>query len=480
MDKTLKLFFILLLTLSSYGQVMQVGVVGSSITVTVSGPTVSYIGGCVNSASALTNNCTASPSSTSGNILVAVSKVQNNSGNGVPTFSTTGVTCPWRRLLVPTDISTGNSYNATVYACIMSSSGTAVTTVTWTGTTGGPFTDLSISEYHSTATWNASLFDRSTVLSNTTSTTSCPTATTALATQNANDLLLAICVNFNNAQTWGTLSGWTTHAASNRNTTGVYSKTQTATATQTATVPLSSADRSNGILIALQASNVHNCSGCVLVQSTNSSGQNIHFDQIALSGVVEGDTLVYYVFHNSWSGSGTTSMTDSSGTNIWYPCNTNTGGATSVTMTDLQFTSTFGMSCFYALNVPTGGTITGMPLATDCATSCSFVGGAFMEFKGPVAWDAFSSNANASSTTSPNNVNCGSMTTTQANDLIICGSNVDIGTPTAGTVPTSFTMYNTVNAAMEDGVWSGSGTTSPTQSLSGSGVTYGAMGLGLR
>lgn len=446
-----------------------------------SGPTVTYVGGCVNSASALTNNCTASPSSTFGNLLIAISKAQNSSGNGVPTFSTTGATCAWRRLIVPTDISTGNSYNATVYGCLLTSSGTAVTTVTWTGTTGGPFTDLSVSEWHTTGTWNASFFDRSSVLANVTSTTSCPSGTTALATQNSNDLLIGICENFNNAETWGALSGWTNRATSSRNTTGVYSKTQTSTATQTVTVPKSVADTSTGILIALQASNIHNCSGCVLVQSANSSGQNIHFDQIALSGVVEGDTLVYYVFHNSWSGTGTTSMTDSSGTNIWYPCNTNTGGATSVTMTDLQFTTTFGMSCFYALNVPTGGTITGMPLATDCTTSCTFVGGVFMEFKGPVAWDAWSNTAStASSTTTPNNVNCGSLTTTQANDLIICGSNVNTGTPTAGTVPTSFTMFNTVNGTIEDAVWSGSGTTSPTQSLAGSGVTYGAMGLAFR
>lgn len=443
------------------------------------GPVITQVGGCVNSASSTTTSCTSSPSATSGNILVAVSKAQNSSGTGTPTFTTTGATCVWRLLVPPTIITSGNSYNAAVYGCALTSSGTAATSVTWAGTTSGPFTDISISEWHSTATWNATLFDRSIVNANTTSSTSCPTGTTALATSNPYDLILGICENFNSAQTWGALSGWTNSTTSSRNTTGVYSKATTTKATQTATIPFSASDTSTGMLVALQATNNINCASCTYVQSENSAGETGQYDHIALSGVVPGDTLVYYVFHNNWSGSGTTTMTDSSGTNIWYPCNTNTGGATSVTMTDIQFSSSFGMSCFYSIAVATGGTVTGEPTATDCAVSCTFVGGVFIEYSGPGAWEGFSTNA-ASSTTSPDNMNCGSLTTATANDLIVCGTDALTGTPTAGSVPVSFTLRNTTNGAIEDGVWTGSGTTAPTQSLAASGVTYGAMGVAFR
>lgn len=455
---------------------------GGFETVSAGGPTVTYIGGCVNSAAALTVNCTASPNSTAGNILVAVSKTQNSSGTAVPTFvSNSGPICNWVQAVPPTPIGTGNGYNATVYTCILPTSAAENVKITWTGQSGGTFTDISVSEWHSTATWNSTLLDRAMFTQHATSTTSCGSGTTP-TTQNANDLLVGICENFNNAETWGTLSGWTNRATSSRNTTGIYSQTATTKATQAVTIPLSAADMSGGFLIALQASNAVNCSGCALVQFDNSAGSG-HSDFITLSGVVPGNTLVYYTFHNNWSGTGTTNFTDSSGGgNVWFPCNTNTGGGASVNFTDLQLTTTSGMSCFYSIAVAAGGSITGEPLPSDCSVSCSFVGGILMEFSGIHAWEAFSNTSNsASSTTSPNNLNCGSLTTTTANDFILCGIDTASGTPTSGTTPLTFpAVFNSTNGSMEAGVWSSTGTTSPTQSLTSSGVAYGGMAIAFK
>src|SRR6185503_6081003 len=54
-----------------------------------------FVNGCVGSASALTTNCTLS--ATSGNLLVASSKTQNSSGTGTPVFTTSGISCNWKR-----------------------------------------------------------------------------------------------------------------------------------------------------------------------------------------------------------------------------------------------------------------------------------------------------------------------------------------------------------------------------------------------
>jgi len=173
-------------------------------------------------------------------------------------------------------------------------------------------------------------------------------------------------------------------------------------------------------------------------------------------------------------------MTDSGG-NTWFPCNTNTGGSTSATMTDLQLNSTFGMSCFYSIAVSSGGTVTGEPLPSDCAANCTFVGGVFMEFSGPHQWEAFSNTSpSAVSGSGSNNLNCGSITTTTPNDFLVCGIDTASGTPTAGTSPIAFTLFNSVNGSMEDGVWSGSGTTSMTETITGSGIAYGGMGVAFK
>jgi hypothetical protein len=468
----MKFLLMALLLFGQYTQPLHVPFHGGA-----SAPDITYVNGCVNSASALTTSCTLSV--TEDNLLVVASKTQNSSGTGTVAFTTSGISCDWKRAMSTTDSVSGSPFNATVYTCIAPATASATVTVTWAGTTTGPFTDLSVSQWNTTSTWNDPVLDRWAQSSNTTSTTSCPTGTTE-ATQNPYDLVLAICQNFDSAETWGALAGWTNQSSASRNTLGLYSTSVSATGTQSATIPLSAADTSQGAVLAFQASNVTNCAGCVLVQYDNSAGSGELSDFIALNGVVPGDTLVYYVFHSDWSGSGTTTMTDSGG-NTWFPCNTNTGGGTSATMTDLQLNSTYGMSCFYSIAVSSGGTVTGEPLPSDCASNCAFVGGVFMEFSGPHAWEAFSNTApSATSGSGSNNLNCGSITTTTPNDLLLCGVDTASGTPTAGTTPISFTLFNNVNGAMENGVWSGSGTTSMTETVSGSGIAYGAMGVAFR
>lgn len=463
----MKYLYLFILSAAAYGQSLPFG--GIPVTISV-GPTVAFVNGCVNSASALTTSCTLSV--TSGNLLVVSSKTQNSTGTGAIVVSNTGATCTWNRAIPTSPLASGTPFNSSVYTCIAGSTASTPVTVTWSGTTSGPFTDISVAQYSTSATWNNPVLDRSIQSANTTASTSCATGTTP-ATQNPNDLLLAICQNFNSAQTWGTLTGYTNRATSSRNTLGVYDKAITSAGAQSTTIPLSASDSSQGALIAFQASNVVNCASCALVQSTDSANQTPQHDQIALSGVVPGDTLVYYVYHSNWSGSGTTTMADSGG-NIWQRCGLGTTGSTSVTMTDLQVDSTHGMACFYSLVVSAGGTVTGQPVASDCTVSCTLIGGWFAEIKGATNWDAFASTVSGTASSGSNNATCGSLTTTQANDFVFCSTYPDAGFSSVGTSPLALTQSNSVNGPAGYAIDSASGSISPTMTYT-SGTAYGGM-----
>lgn len=443
------------------------------------GPTITQVGGCVNSASATTTNCTSSPTVTSGNLLIAIPKAQNSSGTGTFTITNTGPTCNWVRLLPPTPLSSGNPYNAAMYGCILPSSGTAVVTATSAGTVSGPFTDISVSEWHlSTGSWNPSLLDRSIFTSKTTASTSCASGSTTLATQNPNDLLIGICENFNAGQTWAADSPFVNSTTSSRNTLGLYSNTATSTGIQSVTIPMSASDTSTGILVAIQASTNVNCASCALVNSTDSANETPQHDQIALSGVTAGDTLVYYVYHSNWSGSGTTSMTDSGG-NLWRPCDNSVAASASVLMTDLQTDSTHGMACFYSLNVSQGGTITGQPVASDCTVSCTLIGGWFAEIKGATAWDAFNAHTLATASSGTNNATCGTLTTTVANDFIFCSTYPDSGFSSVGTTPLALTQSNSINGPAGYALDASVGSISPTMTYT-SGTAYGGMAVAFK
>ena len=75
------------------------------------------------------------------------------------------------------------------------------------------------------------------------------TGTTA-ATSNPNDLIVAVCDNYNVQESWDTLPGFTSRPASSTSTTGWYDTTVTSTGTQTANIPLSSSDVGAGMIAA--------------------------------------------------------------------------------------------------------------------------------------------------------------------------------------------------------------------------------------
>lgn len=478
---------VLLLSASSLAQspMMPTGFVP----ITTGTPTITFVNGCTNNSTTLTTNC--SLSATSGNLLVVTSKTGTSSTvPGTPVItSTSGPSCNWIRLIPTTSGSGGTSeapISSTMYGCIVPSTGTEQVTVAWTVSNNLSFTDIGVSQWSTTGAWYGGLLDTNGQSQNLTSTTSCATGSTQVATQNPNDLLLAVCQNWNSSQTWGALSGFTNRASSSSTSEGLYSKVLTTTGTQSATVPFSAADFSQGAIVALQASGNVTCAGCSVVTANvaNSAGENPDFDHISLGDVTsvsEGHTLVYFVFHSNWSGSGTTTMVDSQG-NRWAPCSSAwTSAATSTSMTDLQISSSMGMSCFYSLNISVGGIVTGQPTATDCASGCTFVGGVFMELAGAHNIDGFShTSTGQTSGTGSNNMNCGSLTTTTSSDMILCTTWTASGTVTAGTTPITFTLRNSTNGNLESGIWSSSGTTTPTETNASTGIAYGGLAIAFK
>jgi len=216
------------------------------------------------------------------------------------------------------------------------------------------------------------------------------------------------------------------------------------------------------------------CSGCSFVQSTRSS-QSGHTDWPTLLNVKAGDALVYIGEFSNWAAGATVNMTDSHG-DTWYRCDNN---ATS-DFVEVQDQTTNGMSCQYAVNIAAWPTITAQPVASQCvSTSCTQVGGSFFELGLPAnaIADAWAIPYAGTSTSGSNNVSCGSITPTQANDFLMCDFDNASGTPTAGTSPVAFTMRETVVTAIETGVDSGGGTITPTGTLNASGIPYTSIAV---
>jgi hypothetical protein len=214
------------------------------------------------------------------------------------------------------------------------------------------------------------------------------------------------------------------------------------------------------------------CGSCVYVQSTESGGTGASDPTSYTQPTTSGDTLVVFGVHSNWSGSGTTTVTDSAG-NTWHPCSGTGTGA----FTDLQDGATWAVSCHYALNIIGAAVDTVKISASDCAGAggCTWVAGTYLEYSGPTAWDNWGFNANATDGAGSNNVTCGSVTTTVNNDLIVCSIDQASGNMTAGTSPITFTMRETVSTAAEDGKWTSSGAINPTQTDSISGDTYAGI-----
>jgi hypothetical protein len=237
----------------------------------------------------------------------------------------------------------------------------------------------------------------------------------------------------------------------------------------------------SGSQVSYMANNspIPNCSSCAFVQSTDSGNTNVPSDPTSYtSNVTAGNLLVAFGWHTNWSGSGTTTVTGTGGASgPWHPCT----GLTGTVFTDLQINSTGGMSCHWSIAIASsagGATIT----ATDCASNCTNLGGIYLEFSGvfaPRAFDAFASNTNATSTSGTNNFTTGSMTTTQANDLII-GYVLPSASSTAGTSPITFTAHSAGgNGISESAIWSSSGAINPTVSGTAS-TQYGGMSVAFR
>lgn len=228
-----------------------------------------------------------------------------------------------------------------------------------------------------------------------------------------------------------------------------------------------------------------NCASCTVLQSVTSSGSGTSHPESFTGSVTNGSLLVIFTSHNSWSGSGTSTATDVNG-NTYHPCSgTGTGS-----FTDVHILSTYGMGCLWAINSGTGtDTITLIP--TDCAVTCSDVGNLMYEISGAsttpsVAWDAWGNTTVVNSTSGSNNMLCAgtaALTTTQANDIIICAVNAASGTASGGSTPLNFGTLDqpgSANAAGEHAVWTNTGTLAATMTNNTSGVAYGAITLAFK
>ena len=222
-----------------------------------------------------------------------------------------------------------------------------------------------------------------------------------------------------------------------------------------------------------------NCGSCAFVQATESGGTNEVSDPTTyVTPTTKGNTLYVFWVHSNWSGSGTTTVADSAG-NTWHPCS-GIGTMPAAKFSDLQDSSTYGIGCAYALNIK-GGADTATVTSSDCASKCAYVAAVYAEFSGPTAWDAYGSEANATSSAGNNNTTCGSATTSQANDLIICSQASANGTYTAGTSPITFTLeFNGYIGVLEDAIWSSSGVINPAMTLSVASTPYGGVTLALQ
>lgn len=455
---------------------------------------VTLLGFCTGaSAASTTVACTASAGGASGDLVVASTTAQNTSGTGTAAF-TSSQCSNWVPFIPPSTNGSSMAMDTAMYGCRLTSSVTPAVSVTWTGVSASN-TAIDVQVLHSATGWNTPILDRYLTTQHTTASTSCAFGATN-TTRNPFDYILSVCSVLSATETWTQPSGYTYTANGSSTHNGFFNQLASTQVTPSATATMSTSADSNGMVVALQANPNVDCSssGCGYVQGTSSSGQTGQFDHVTLSAVKNGDTLVYFVFHNNSSGSGTTNMSDSAG-NIWYPCGTNTGGGTSVTMTDLPISSTYAMSCFYSPSVGSfssaggGGltlSVTGDPIASDCTVSCSFIGGFFIELSGTFNWDAFSNTSSGATTGSgSNNASCGSMTTSQANDFVVCALyNASNATLTAGTSPITFTVptfsSGQTNGIPEYGLWSGSGSIAPLGTLATSGVAYGGMGIAFK
>jgi len=221
----------------------------------VGAQTITYTGAaCTGHSSSVTASCTLVAPASAGDLEVITSKSSSNTASvtAVLTFSDT-VSCSTPKQVISPGAATwqtngGGHFIITMFACIVSSAGAASPVVTWFGT-DATFTDIKVATYHTATSWASHLVDKVATNKETTSSTSCSTGTTA-ATANPNDLIVAVCDNYNVQESWDTLSGFTSRPASSTSTSGWYDTTVSSTGTQTANIPFSSSDAGAGMIVA--------------------------------------------------------------------------------------------------------------------------------------------------------------------------------------------------------------------------------------
>lgn len=216
------------------------------------GPTITVTSAvCTGTGVANTATCTLTPAV--GDLLIIKSK-SAGTASGTNTIAVTyggTAACTATQVIAPVQQTNGGaSFVVAESGCIVTAAGAAAPIVTWVGTfIGGTFVDIEAFTVHTTNTWKATFVDQVATNVGATTSTSCPTGTTA-ATTTATDFIFATCDVFNAAQTWGTLAGFTQYAAASRNTAGAYYKSVSSTGTQTTTVPLSATDFGIGMVAA--------------------------------------------------------------------------------------------------------------------------------------------------------------------------------------------------------------------------------------
>lgn len=216
-------------------------------------PTITFVQGCVNSASSTgTVTCPMGSSIISGNLLNVSSKVGLDAAQPTVTFSSSsGVSCTWvSAVAVTANTGTGGPFYDAMATCLVPSTGTETVQVAWTGSES--FVDIRVAEYHTSTSWKSPALDQSTSHATTTAGTTCTTGTTP-ATSNTYDLVVANCDTWNAAQTWGAVSGWTNRATASRNTAGSYDKSVTSTGTQTFSDTSITSDISTGMIAAFMS-----------------------------------------------------------------------------------------------------------------------------------------------------------------------------------------------------------------------------------
>lgn len=199
-------------------------------------PVLTYAqGGTPATGSANVVSCATTGSVASGDLLVMLSKYQGTAASmAVSTASGPAVT--WTDATALFNSNPG--FSASVAWGIAPTAGIETATATWTGGTDGGFLDCTIADFHSTTGWNATPLDvQVSIADNSGGTTACVPGTTA-ATTNAHDLVVGACFNFNSAQTYGAVAGYTFQTASSRNTTALYWKSVSTVGTQTISVPI--------------------------------------------------------------------------------------------------------------------------------------------------------------------------------------------------------------------------------------------------